>query len=75
MLNAELVTAKIKEHGWTRSYVIAQLGLGREGYPFLRGEWLPKNGVRKTLLLKKLSKLIGVELPKIILRLEAVKTA
>lgn len=71
MLNTDLVKAKIKENGWTISHVIAQLGLGQEGYKFLRGEWLPKNSVRKTLLLKKLANLLDVELPKIILRLEA----
>ena len=75
LLNTELVKAKIRENGWTRGHVIAQLGLGREGYTFLRGEWLPKDRARKALLLKKLAKMLDVEVPQILLRLEAKESA
>lgn len=72
MLNVELVTKMIKERGWKRSFVISEIGLkARDGYPFLRGEWLPKDGVRKTLLVGKLATLLGVSARKVLLRLEA----
>ena len=75
LLDAELVRMKIKENGWTRKHLIAQLGLGRTGYHFLRGEWLPKNGVRKTLLIKKLAGLIGVRAEDLLLRFETTNPA
>lgn len=71
ILNTDLVKAKIAERGWTRKFVIAQLGLGQDGYKLLRGEWLPKDQARKAELLRKLSKMIGVGVPQILLRLEA----
>jgi hypothetical protein len=70
LLNAELITVEIKKRGLTRKHVIAQLGLGQDGYKFLRGEWLPKNLVRKTKLVKELAKLLGVEVPQILLTLK-----
>lgn len=73
VLNTELVTAKIKENGWTRNWLINELGLGREGYPFLRGEWLPKDAARKTSLVRKLAKKIGVDVSQVLLRIDVTK--
>lgn len=75
MLNVEMVSSRIKECGWKRSYVITQLGLGGDGYKFLRGEWMPKNPARKARILRDLAKLLGVEVRQILLRLEAKKPA
>ena len=70
MLNTALVARLIDERGWKRSYVITQLGLGQDGYKFLRGEWLPKDDDRKSRLLESLADLLGVGVPQILLRLE-----
>jgi hypothetical protein len=71
VLNAELVSEMIEKHGLKRSFVIAKLGLGQKGYEFLRGEWMPKkDAARKATLLKALAKLLGVEVPQILLTLE-----
>lgn len=75
VMNTDLVKAKIKEHGWTRSFVIAKLGMGQDGYKFLRGEWLPKDDARKALLIGKLAKMLGVRVPQILVRYEAKETA
>lgn len=71
VLNTELISELIKKRGWKRTYVIEQLGLSRDGYKFLRGEWIPKDKVRKTRLLKTLANLLNVEVSQILLRLEA----
>lgn len=71
VLNTEMVRQMIEERGWTLKWVIAQLGLGRKGYEFLRGEWMPKDDDRKSCALKALAKLLGVKVPQILLRLEA----
>jgi hypothetical protein len=73
LLHGEFVTNRIKERGLKRNYVITQLGLGGDGYRFLRGEWMPKNRTRKARLLSDLAKLLGVEVPQILLRFEAKK--
>jgi hypothetical protein len=71
LLDAEFVTECIAAHGWTRKWVLLQLGLGKEGYKFLRGEWLPKDPARKARLVGQLAKMLGKEVPQILLRLEA----
>lgn len=75
MLNVELVGSRMKELGLKRSYVITQIGLGGDGYKFLRGEWMPKDDARKARLVKKLAKTLGVEVPQILLRLEVRQPA
>lgn len=75
VLNTELVREKIKERGWTLKWVIAQLDLGQDGYKLLRGEWMPKDNVRKTKVLRTLAKLLGMEVPQILLRLEATRAS
>lgn len=75
MLNVELVSKVIKENGWTRRHIIGKLGLGPDGYKFLRGEWLPKDDNRKAKMLGALAKILGVEVRQILLRLEAKRIA
>lgn len=73
LLDTELVAEVIRKNGWTRKWVIAQLGLGQDGYKFLRGEWIPKDRDRKSQVMRDLSKLLGVGVTQLLLRLEATK--
>lgn len=76
VLNVEEVNKMIDQHGWKRSWVIEQIGATRTvGYALLRDGMLPKSSRRKREVLGKLSQLLGVEVPQILLTLEAKRTA
>ena len=75
IVNGEKVGELIRQKGWTRRHVIAQLGLGQDGYKFLRGDWTPKDEARKARLLAALAKMLGVEVPQILLRLRPAKAS
>jgi hypothetical protein len=73
IVDGEKVGVLIQEKGWTRRHVIAQLGLGQDGYKFLRGEWMPKDEARKARLVATLAKMLGVQVGQILVRLRPVK--
>jgi hypothetical protein len=70
-LNRELVDKQRKARGITRKWIIEQLGLGGDGYKFLRGEWMPKDAARRSSLLRKLAQLLSLDEDQLIVRLEA----
>lgn len=74
ILDTELVRQKIDENGWKRNWVFQQIGLKRSrGYQLIRDGLLPKDLDERDLVLRKLSGLIGIEIPKLFLRLERPK--
>lgn len=72
MLRADKVRQLVRDKGLKQNWVSEQIGLKKTaGHLMFRDGLLPKDDEVRNDVLKKLSKLLGVEVSEILLRLEA----
>lgn len=71
VINVETVRRGFEEKGLKLAWVIKQCELSRtQGYALFNDGTLPKDKDRKSKALKTIAKLLGVEVPQILLTLE-----
>lgn len=71
VLDTELVSRLIDEKGLKRRWLVNEIGLARTtGLQMLRLGLLPKDRVKRTRALRKLSDVLGREPTQLVLRLE-----
>lgn len=76
LLDTELVQRRISERGLKTIWVIKKCGLKRTvGYQMIRDGLLPKDTDKRNDALEKLCRLLGLQVPQILVRPMKAKTA